>query len=94
MSTIATYPYESCPKKCKNSIHGDRISSALINGTVTDDKIAAFIAKTCRSFAYVLDGQVSFSFLNSYYFSTTKQINIPFIHITGTNSFTCCNSYT
>lgn len=62
MSTITTYPYESCPKKCKNPVHGDRINSVLINGNVSDDKIAAFIAKTCRSFAYVLDNQVIICF--------------------------------
>lgn len=62
MWTITTYPYESCPKKCRNTAHGDRINSALNSSNLSADKTAAFIAKTCRSFAYVLDHQVSFYF--------------------------------
>lgn len=58
MFNISNYLYENCNKKCKNVEHGDRISNVLIKNTLSDEKIAAFIAKTCRNFANILDYQV------------------------------------
>lgn len=74
MFTIANYSYENCAKKCKNPEHGEKINSALTNTTVSDEKLAAFIAKTCRSFAHIRDHQVNrilsifFSFLQMFFF--------------------------
>lgn len=58
MFNISNYSYENCGKKCKNLDHGDRINRVLVNNSVALDKLAAFIAKTCRNFAHVLDHQV------------------------------------
>lgn len=52
------YSYENCGKKCKNPEHGERINSVLIKNSLADEKIAAFIAKTCKNFAHVTDFQV------------------------------------
>ncbi|XP_055309724.1 inhibitor of Bruton tyrosine kinase [Sitodiplosis mosellana] len=57
MFNIANYSYENCGKKCKNPDHGERINSVLMKNSIADDKIAAFIAKTCRNFAHVADLQ-------------------------------------
>lgn len=58
MFTINTYEYD-CTKKCKNQNHGSSITNALTKRSITDEKLAAFIAKTCRNFAEVLDYEVS-----------------------------------
>lgn len=59
MFSIANYSYENCGKKCKNPEHGERINSVLLfKNSITDEKIAAFIAKTCKNFAHVADHQV------------------------------------
>lgn len=58
MLTINNYVYENCTKKCKNPEHGDRINSVLIKESIGDEKVAAYIAKTCKNFARVLDHQV------------------------------------
>lgn len=62
MFTIANYPYENCTKKCKNSEHGDRINRVLVNESISDERLAAYIAKTCKNFARVQDHQVIISF--------------------------------
>lgn len=58
MFNITNYSYENCSRKCKNFDHGDRISYVLIHSSVEQEKLAAFIAKTCRNFTHVLDHQV------------------------------------
>lgn len=58
MFNISNYPHENCGKKCKNPEHGERINSVLVRSSISAEKIAAFIAKTCRNFANVLDYQV------------------------------------
>lgn len=58
MFNITNYSYENCGKKCKNPEHGERINSVLIKNSIADEKIAAFIAKTCKNFAHIADLQV------------------------------------
>lgn len=70
MFNISNYSYENCGKKCKNPDHGERINSALIKSSVAVEKIAAFIAKTCRNFAHIVDHQV----LNYFYIVTYKRM--------------------
>lgn len=57
MFTISNCTYENCPKKCRNPDHGERINSVLVRDSLSDEKIAAFIAKSCRNFANVYDHQ-------------------------------------
>lgn len=59
MFTINNYAYENCGKKCRNPDHGDRITRALMKNSLNDERLAAFVAKTCKNFAHVLDNQVS-----------------------------------
>lgn len=54
MYTIANFDYD-CTKKCKNTIHGIKITSAITKRGITDESLAAYIAKTCRNFVDVLD---------------------------------------
>uniref|UniRef100_A0A182S7H4 ANK_REP_REGION domain-containing protein n=1 Tax=Anopheles maculatus TaxID=74869 RepID=A0A182S7H4_9DIPT len=54
MFTISDYDYE-CTKKCRLVSHGNAITAALTKRAVSDEWLAAYIAKTCRNFAHVLD---------------------------------------
>ncbi|XP_050078956.1 inhibitor of Bruton tyrosine kinase [Anopheles maculipalpis] len=54
MFTISDYDYE-CTKKCRLVSHGNAITAALTKRAVSDELLAAYIAKTCRNFAHVLD---------------------------------------
>uniref|UniRef100_A0A182NAV7 BTB domain-containing protein n=1 Tax=Anopheles dirus TaxID=7168 RepID=A0A182NAV7_9DIPT len=54
MFTISDYDYE-CTKKCRLVRHGNAITAALTKRAVSDELLAAYIAKTCRNFAHVLD---------------------------------------
>uniref|UniRef100_A0A182Y6E7 BTB domain-containing protein n=1 Tax=Anopheles stephensi TaxID=30069 RepID=A0A182Y6E7_ANOST len=54
MFTISDYDYE-CTKKCQLVSHGNAITFALTKRAVSDELLAAYIAKTCRNFAHVLD---------------------------------------
>lgn len=72
MFNISNYSYENCGKKCKNLDHGDRINRVLVNSSVELDKLAAFIAKTCRNFAHVLDHQVRIELCNIFHIHLCK----------------------
>uniref|UniRef100_A0A182QEH7 BTB domain-containing protein n=1 Tax=Anopheles farauti TaxID=69004 RepID=A0A182QEH7_9DIPT len=54
MFTISNYDYE-CTKKCRLVRHGNAITAALTKRAVSDELLAAYIAKTCCNFAHVLD---------------------------------------
>uniref|UniRef100_A0AAG5DB42 BTB domain-containing protein n=1 Tax=Anopheles atroparvus TaxID=41427 RepID=A0AAG5DB42_ANOAO len=54
MFTINNYEYE-CTKKCRLVSHGNAITAALTKRAVSDEQLAAYIAKKCRNFANVLD---------------------------------------
>lgn len=69
MFNPSNFQYENCGKKCKNPEHGERITGVLLKNSLSDDKVAAFIAKTCRNFAHVLDHQVGFYFFDISFFS-------------------------
>lgn len=58
LKQASNHTYENCGKKCKNLDHGDKISRALVNSSLNDEKLAAYIAKTCRNYAHVFDHQV------------------------------------
>lgn len=58
MFNISNFPYDNCGKKCKSAEHGERINSVLIKNGIAAEKQAAFVAKTCRNFAHVVDHQV------------------------------------
>ncbi|XP_055593249.1 inhibitor of Bruton tyrosine kinase-like [Uranotaenia lowii] len=55
-STIATYEYE-CTRKCRLPEHGNGITAALTKRSISDELLAAFVAKFCRNFAEILDDQ-------------------------------------
>lgn len=59
MFTINNYNYE-CTKQCKNKSHGRIINSAISkrSSTICDEKLAAFVAKSCRNFANITDDEV------------------------------------
>lgn len=57
MFTISNYNYE-CQKKCKNIDHGNTITRAVQRSRASDEKIAAYIAKSCKNFANITDNQV------------------------------------
>lgn len=61
MFTINNYNYE-CTKQCKNKSHGRIINAAISKrpsiSLVCDEKLAAFIAKSCRNFANITDDEV------------------------------------
>lgn len=54
MFTITDYDYD-CTKKCRLVRHGNAITAALTKRAVSDELLAAYIAKTCRNFTHVLD---------------------------------------
>lgn len=54
MFSISNYDYD-CTKKCKNNEHGCTITNALTKRSVDDQKLASFLAKTCRNFAEISD---------------------------------------
>ncbi|XP_053664710.1 inhibitor of Bruton tyrosine kinase [Anopheles marshallii] len=54
MFTISDYDYE-CTKKCRLVSHGNAITAALTKRSISDELLAAYIAKTCRNFAHVVD---------------------------------------
>lgn len=58
MLKVSHHSHENCGKKCKNLDHGDKINRALVNSTLNDERLAAYIAKTCRNYAHVFDHQV------------------------------------
>ncbi|XP_055548784.1 inhibitor of Bruton tyrosine kinase [Wyeomyia smithii] len=55
-TTISNFDYE-CTKKCRLPNHGNEIIKALTKRSIADELLAAFIAKTCRNFAEILDDQ-------------------------------------
>lgn len=57
MFTIANYNYE-CSKKCKNTDHGKAIGKAVRKSKASDEKLAAYIAKSCKNFAGIADDEV------------------------------------
>lgn len=61
MFNISNYSYENCGKKCRNPDHGSSINRTImanVNSSIEKEKLAAFIAKSCRNFAHILDHQV------------------------------------
>lgn len=65
MLNISNFTYENCGKRCKNFDHAQKICNVLLtNHTISDDKIAAFIGKTCKNFAHILDQQVIYIIFN------------------------------
>uniref|UniRef100_A0A2M4AFK3 BTB domain-containing protein n=2 Tax=Anopheles triannulatus TaxID=58253 RepID=A0A2M4AFK3_9DIPT len=52
--TISNYEYD-CTKRCRLVSHGNAITAALTKRSVSDEQLAAYIAKTCRNFANILD---------------------------------------
>jgi inhibitor of Bruton tyrosine kinase len=54
MYTIANYDYD-CTKICKSFRHSNTINSALTKRQIADDKLAAFIAKTCKNYVDNVD---------------------------------------
>lgn len=74
MLKASNHSYENCGKKCRNLDHGDKINRALVNSTLNDEKLAAYIAKTCRNYAHVFDHQVRIF----YFFSLSLEISFLF----------------
>lgn len=58
MFSINNYEYD-CTKKCKNSEHGKSITYSLTKKSISNESLAAFIAKTCKNYAEILDSEVS-----------------------------------
>lgn len=56
-SSIGNYDYE-CTRKCHLPHHGNAITAALTKKSVSDELLAAYVAKFCRNFAEILDDQV------------------------------------
>ncbi|XP_058820045.1 inhibitor of Bruton tyrosine kinase [Topomyia yanbarensis] len=54
--SISTFDYE-CTKKCRLLSHGNAITTTLTKKSVSDELLAAFVAKSCRNFADILDDQ-------------------------------------
>ncbi|XP_062547692.1 inhibitor of Bruton tyrosine kinase [Armigeres subalbatus] len=54
--SISNYDYE-CTRKCHLSLHGNAITAALTKKSVSDELLAAYVAKVCRNFADILDDQ-------------------------------------
>lgn len=52
------YEYD-CTSKCRLRLHGNAITSALTKRSIEDDKLAAYVAKTCCNFADILDDLVN-----------------------------------
>lgn len=56
---LATHTNVCCNKKSRIEDHGQQITNLLLSEcNLSDDKIAAFIAKTCKNFLTVVDHQV------------------------------------
>lgn len=58
MYSIANYSYD-CTKKCRNLEHGNAIVAALTKRSISNEKLAAYIAKICKNFAEIFDEDVS-----------------------------------
>ncbi|XP_004537512.1 inhibitor of Bruton tyrosine kinase [Ceratitis capitata] len=55
-STLTPRNYEyDCTRKCRLVHHGSQISAALTKRTISDEQLAAFIAKTCANFMDIVD---------------------------------------
>ncbi|XP_055639005.1 inhibitor of Bruton tyrosine kinase [Toxorhynchites rutilus septentrionalis] len=54
--SINNYDYE-CTKRCHLVRHGNAITAALTKKAISDELLAAFIAKYCRNFSEILDEQ-------------------------------------
>lgn len=51
MFTISNYNYD-CLKNCRSREHGETVArNVLHRKNTTDEKLAAFIAKSCKNFA-------------------------------------------
>lgn len=50
--------HDCSTKKCKNDEHGNIITAAITKRMISDDKLGAFIAKTCKNFTDLLDNEV------------------------------------
>lgn len=60
MFNTKNYDYD-CTRKCRLRGHGNAITSALTKRSIEDDKLAAYVAKTCCNFADIVDDLVSFA---------------------------------
>lgn len=58
MLRASNHLHETCGKKCKNPDHGDKINRVIVNSLLSNEKLAAYIAKTCRNYAHIFDHQV------------------------------------
>uniref|UniRef100_A0A1A9X4V3 BTB domain-containing protein n=1 Tax=Glossina brevipalpis TaxID=37001 RepID=A0A1A9X4V3_9MUSC len=54
MFNIKNYEYD-CTPKCHFRLHGNQITMALTKRSIADDKLAAYVAKTCCNFADIVD---------------------------------------
>lgn len=54
MFTYTTFEY-NCTRNCSFPLHGNFITAALTKRAVSDESLAACVAKSCRNFAEVLD---------------------------------------
>lgn len=52
-----TYEYD-CTRKCRLRAHGNAITSALTKRSIEDEKLAAYVAKTCCNYADIVDDLV------------------------------------
>lgn len=48
----------TCSKKCKDLEHATSINKAIWESSLTDEKLAAFIAKRCENFAEIIGENV------------------------------------
>lgn len=48
-----------CTRKCRLREHGNVITNALTKRSMDDEKLAAYVAKTCCNFADIVDDLVS-----------------------------------
>lgn len=55
-TSITSYDYE-CTRKCHLPHHGNAITAALTKKSVSDELLAAYVAKICRNFAEIVDDQ-------------------------------------
>ncbi|KAH8400712.1 hypothetical protein KR009_000515 [Drosophila setifemur] len=55
MSAARTCQDNDCTAKCRLRQHGNIITAALTKRSIPNDKLAAFLAKTCGNFANILD---------------------------------------
>lgn len=65
MFDIKNYEYD-CTSKCHFRLHGNQITMALTKRSIEDEKLAAYVAKTCCNFADIVDDLVSLSAIISY----------------------------